>query len=258
MSIGDYKFKAGGITSMWAGGMRTAAIWRATDWDGQNGTFEEYTNNGGGPRMSLVEEQEDYTYSDNNTQVGYAYMAKLHEPTGMESDFANVAVMGDSPAATIMQAQKVAVRWVHPTEPLKGTWKEFNPNQVNITEEQFRAKGNRPYVSGTDYWLELALLYEYPAGTYEGINLTGVTEMVLSIRARGTLIDERKLGESKIEVLDQSTAHSAGGTEGHVLVKWAASDVLTVGNGYQVDLETTDATKKIAQFAGAFDVLEVG
>ena len=46
------------IDDMWAAGMRSTEIWRATDWDGTSGTFEEYTNDGGGARPSLVEDQD--------------------------------------------------------------------------------------------------------------------------------------------------------------------------------------------------------
>lgn len=258
MSVGEYKFKAGGIISMWAAGMRTAEIWRATDWDGQNGTFQQYAAGPDGGIVTLVEEQEDYTYADDDTDTGYAYMSKLKSPGGKESAFSNVKVMGSDPATTIMSCQKVAARWVHPTENLKGTWREFNPNEVFLDLEHFKSKGNRPYVSGTDYWLELALLYEAESGDDEGINLTGVTEMVLSISDRGTLVDDRKKSGGEIEILDQSTPHSEEGTEGHVLVKWADTDMIAPKRGYTLDCETTDATMKIAQFAGRFDALEVG
>lgn len=242
-----------GIDEMWAEGFRKSRIWRSTDWDGQSGTFTEWTTDGDPrPRPDLVEGQEDYTWTDDAGDVGYAYKVQHQTDTGKLTDLSDVITVVTS-SEQAMQAQRVDVRYVHP-EGYLGDWVEFNPTQVKLTVERLRVKGNLPYYSGKDYILEVALLWKDSAGTWKGIDLSGVTEIALTVVTKaGASVITRKKSESEITILDQGTEHPTG-TRGHFRIIFEDTDAPDAGVHLQDCVVTFAGGEIVQQFSGELEI----
>ena len=240
------------IVEMWAAGLRTTAVWRSTDWNGQSGTFTEYTNNGGGARPSLVEGQESYVFTDSDGDAAHAYKVQHWSSAGKATDFGPVITVIDA-AEVAMKAQAVRARYIHP-DGYAGNWVEFNPRTIRLTASRLKAEqGNAPYVPGTDYTLEIALLFKDSSGDWKGINLTGVTEIDITLIPKTGTAFTRKLSVSgEITVMDQAVDHPEG-TRGHFRVHFANTDSVAVG-GYDIDCDVTFSGGKIVeQFYGKFE-----
>lgn len=242
------------IDEMWAADMRTTEVHRSTDWDGLSGTFDEYTNNGGGARPNLVEGQEDYVFTDNDGDSSYAYKVRHRSADGKLTDFSPIIVVADT-LDTAMYAQAVWGKYVHP-DGYAGDWVKFEPRQVRWTASRMSAQGNQPYVSGTDYIGEVALLFKNSTGAWSGVDLTGVTEIVMTVTTkRGVAVTTRKLTDANIAVMDQATDHADGGTRGHIRFTFADTDTPDDGE-HDVDCKVTFSDGDVAeQFSGKFEIM---
>ena len=237
-----------GITEMWAAGMITTEIHRATDWDGEAGTFALYDT------ASLTEGQESYVYTDVDGDVAYAWKVRHKTAAGKYTDFGPIITVLDT-AETEMYAQEVWCRYVHP-DGYVGQWVEFAPREIRINQELLSDSGNQPYSAGADYTFEMALLYKNSSGTWSGVNLTGVTEIAFAVvTTRSAAVITKLLSTSGITILDQSIDHADGGTRGHLRVWFTDADSPTIGE-HNADLKVTFSDGDIVeQCSGKFEVL---
>lgn len=239
-------WSANDIARAWADGVRVWEIHRSIDWNGTTGTFTLFKE------VAVVEDQEEYSTTDAG-EATYAYLVRGRTSGGAYTTF-NGPLVVTPETELVVKAQKVLGRYVHP-EGFRASWREWIPSQVRMTADGLRHGGNLPYTAGTDWTFELALLYRDSTDTDEGIDLSGVTEVLLEVlNAGGGVVATRSLTGTKLELLPQAVPHSEGGSRGHFLVLWDHDEIPLEQSIYNIRCDVTFPQGLVRQFEGTFEV----